>query len=110
MFKFVLSLVLVLLISNYVNATGSSLSVANSYNGTVCEEGVCTMIQMPYRFLGRSGLKVSVLSYGNWVTFANQVTQEDDAFSLMKTAYLVRPFNKVSFILNFFLISFSRVE
>ena len=28
---------------------------------------------MPYRRLGRSGLKVSVLSFGSWVTFGNQV-------------------------------------
>ena len=30
------------------------------------------MTAMPYRRLGRSGLKVSVLSFGSWVTFANQ--------------------------------------
>ena len=28
---------------------------------------------MPYRRLGRSGLKVSVLSFGSWVTFGNQL-------------------------------------
>jgi voltage-dependent potassium channel beta subunit len=28
---------------------------------------------MEYRFLGRSGLKVSELSFGSWVTFGNQV-------------------------------------
>jgi aryl-alcohol dehydrogenase-like predicted oxidoreductase len=28
---------------------------------------------MEYRHLGRSGLKVSVLSFGSWVTFSNQV-------------------------------------
>jgi len=41
---------------------------------------------MEYRLLGRSGLKVSVLSYGAWVTFGNQ-TSEDDAFKCMKEAY-----------------------
>ena len=30
------------------------------------------MATMQYRRLGRSGLKVSVLSFGSWVTFANQ--------------------------------------
>ena len=30
-------------------------------------------LEMPYRRLGRSGLKVSVLSLGSWVTFKNQV-------------------------------------
>ncbi len=29
------------------------------------------MAEMEYRRLGRSGLKVSVLSFGSWVTFAN---------------------------------------
>ncbi len=28
---------------------------------------------MEYRRLGRSGLQVSVLSYGSWVTYANQI-------------------------------------
>ncbi len=31
---------------------------------------------MEYRRLGRSGLKVSVLSYGTWVTFGNQVDEK----------------------------------
>ena len=31
------------------------------------------MTDMPYRRLGRSGLKVSVLSFGSWVTFGEQV-------------------------------------
>src|SRR4249919_2471185 len=30
-------------------------------------------MDMPYRRLGRSGLKVSALSYGSWVTFGNQL-------------------------------------
>ena len=29
--------------------------------------------KMTYRRLGRSGLKVSVLSFGSWVTFDNQL-------------------------------------
>ena len=31
------------------------------------------MTDMPYRRLGRSGLKVSVLSFGSWVTFGTQM-------------------------------------
>src|SRR3954449_2076530 len=31
------------------------------------------MADMEYRRLGRSGLKVSVLSFGSWVTFGTQV-------------------------------------
>ena len=30
-------------------------------------------MKMPYRRLGRSGLQVSVLSFGSWVTFGTQV-------------------------------------
>lgn len=40
---------------------------------------------MEYRFLGRSGLQVSTLSFGAWVTFGDQVG-EDVAFDLMKAA------------------------
>ena len=41
---------------------------------------------MEYRKLGKSGLSVSVLSYGSWVTFKNQV---DDSLAVkcLKTAY-----------------------
>jgi voltage-dependent potassium channel beta subunit len=41
---------------------------------------------MEYRFLGRSGLKVSALSFGSWVTFGEQV-DEDLATECMKEAY-----------------------
>lgn len=41
---------------------------------------------MPYTTLGRSGLRVSRLSYGAWVTFGNQI-QVDEAYELMKLAY-----------------------
>jgi voltage-dependent potassium channel beta subunit len=41
---------------------------------------------MFYRKLGRSGLKVSVLSFGSWVTFGNQVDFET-AKSCMHLAY-----------------------
>jgi len=41
---------------------------------------------MEYRFLGRSGLKVSALSFGSWVTFGDQI-DEDAAFDSMKEAY-----------------------
>jgi len=39
-----------------------------------------------YRLLGRSGLRVSALSYGSWVTFGEQVG-EDAASACMKAAY-----------------------
>lgn len=41
---------------------------------------------MEYRFLGRSGLKVSALSFGSWVTFGDQI-DEDKAYESMKVAY-----------------------
>ncbi len=41
---------------------------------------------MEYRFLGRSGLKVSALSFGSWVTFGEQI-DEDAAYESMKAAY-----------------------
>ncbi|MFQ5669996.1 MAG: potassium channel beta subunit family protein [Acidobacteriota bacterium] len=41
---------------------------------------------MEYRRLGRSGLKLSALSYGSWVTFSFQL-DEDAAAACMKTAY-----------------------
>ena len=41
---------------------------------------------MDYRFLGRSGLKVSALSFGSWVTFGDQI-DEDVAYDSMKEAY-----------------------
>jgi len=41
---------------------------------------------MEYRYLGRSGLRVSVLSLGSWVTFHNQV-DIDSAVKMMATAY-----------------------
>jgi voltage-dependent potassium channel beta subunit len=41
---------------------------------------------MEYRYLGNSGLQVSVLSYGAWVTFGSQL-DEDGARRLMKMAF-----------------------
>jgi len=41
---------------------------------------------MEYRNLGKSGLKVSELSFGSWVTFGKQV-DIDLAVSMMKKAY-----------------------
>ena len=41
---------------------------------------------MQYRNLGKSGLKVSCLSFGSWVTFVNQLT-ESTALTCMSIAY-----------------------
>ncbi len=41
---------------------------------------------MEYRHLGSSGLKVSTLSFGAWVTFGDQIG-EDTAQACMKSAY-----------------------
>ncbi len=42
--------------------------------------------KMPYRRLGKSGLKVSALSFGSWVTFGSQMGEEI-ARDCMKIAY-----------------------
>lgn len=41
---------------------------------------------MKYRHLGRSGLEVSELSFGSWVSFHNQLG-EDQAFECLQAAY-----------------------
>ena len=41
---------------------------------------------MEYRALGRSGLKVSALSFGSWVTFGDQM-DEDLAAAAMAEAF-----------------------
>lgn len=41
---------------------------------------------MEYRFLGKTGLKLSALSFGSWVTFGDQVN-EDIAYACMKEAH-----------------------
>ncbi|MEM6734410.1 MAG: aldo/keto reductase, partial [Myxococcota bacterium] len=41
---------------------------------------------MQYRYLGRSGLKVSALSFGSWVTFDNQL-DVDRAHACMRSAF-----------------------
>ena len=41
---------------------------------------------MEYRYLGRSGVQVSALSYGSWITFHNQV-DIDAAVKSLQTAY-----------------------
>lgn len=43
-------------------------------------------MNMPYRRLGKSGLKVSALSFGAWVTFGNQI-DNTAATQLLHTAY-----------------------
>jgi voltage-dependent potassium channel beta subunit len=42
--------------------------------------------KMVYRRLGRSGLKVSVFSFGSWVSFDNQM-KDDAAMECMQTAF-----------------------
>ncbi|KAH8599363.1 putative voltage-gated K channel beta subunit [Bisporella sp. PMI_857] len=42
--------------------------------------------KMEYRFLGRSGLKVSAISLGGWLTYGGHV-ENDNTFACMKAAY-----------------------
>ena len=64
--------------------------------------------EMEYRRLGKSGLKVSVFSFGSWVTFSNQLN-EKSATELMVYAYdnginffdnADRMWNRLSFLPN----------
>ena len=41
---------------------------------------------MEYRQLGRSGMKVSLLSFGSWITFGSQI-QEREAVECLTAAY-----------------------
>ncbi|CRK29784.1 hypothetical protein BN1723_003649 [Verticillium longisporum] len=41
---------------------------------------------MEYRFLGRSGLQVSAISLGGWLTYGGHVDKEG-TFKCMKAAY-----------------------
>lgn len=43
-------------------------------------------MSMPYRRLGRSGLELSALSFGSWVTFGTQM-KVDEAAACMRRAY-----------------------
>lgn len=44
------------------------------------------LIPMEYRYLGRSGLRVSAISFGAWVTWGASIS-DDEAFACMKAAY-----------------------
>ncbi|KAL7266055.1 hypothetical protein RUND412_011413 [Rhizina undulata] len=48
--------------------------------------GSASLPEMEYRFLGRSGLKVSALSLGGWLTYGGHVDNEN-TFACMKAAY-----------------------
>jgi len=41
---------------------------------------------MEYRYLGKSGLKISALSFGAWVTIGGQIG-EDTSYECMTAAY-----------------------
>ena len=52
----------------------------------VAVQRMTRMTQMEYRRLGRTGIKVSVLSFGSWVTFDTQM-KDDLAMECMQAAH-----------------------
>ena len=47
-------------------------------------------MEMEYRRLGHSGLQVSVLSFGSWVTFANQVDTDPVSYTHLTLPTILR--------------------
>ena len=71
-----------------LDSSDRSNSCASHWRGSARTRhaGTVGRMDMPYRRLGRSGLQVSALSFGSWVTFANQL-DDDLAFDCMTAAY-----------------------
>jgi voltage-dependent potassium channel beta subunit len=61
--------------------------VDDEFRGRGREGGTMTSQAMPYRRLGRSGLKVSALSLGGWTTFGASVTDEVTTRTLLLQAF-----------------------
>jgi voltage-dependent potassium channel beta subunit len=64
---------------------GYQIQLGRCYHGSFVTGGIMPQ-KMPYRRLGRSGLKLSLFSYGSWVTFGAQMDVEEAA-ACMRTAY-----------------------
>ena len=65
----------------------AAMAAAAAAAASVGADGAATAPPpMPMQTLGRSGLVVSRLSFGSWVTFSFQVG-ENDAYTLMKAAF-----------------------
>lgn len=62
------------------------MSFINGYNAIIALWFKITIKIMEYRRLGNSGLQVSALSFGSWLTFGKQI-QDGTAEELMKMAY-----------------------
>ena len=61
---------------------GSSVGRSGAPGGvpfmrTPCHNGGVASLDMEFRHLGRSGLKISAISYGNWITHGSQVGDQD---------------------------------
>lgn len=50
-----------------------------------CSQGGATLVDMEYRRLGRSGMYISEITYGNWITHGSQV-EEDAAKKCVRAA------------------------
>ena len=69
------------------NASHKTLKNPHSPKGWIPRGHTCNLLcDMEYRHLGRTGLKVSTLSYGAWVSFHNQLDVRN-AKEIMKLCF-----------------------
>jgi len=65
----------------------AAIAIIHASLAITCERGVCAnSTSMKYRPMGRTGLLVSELSFGAWITFGAQIG-EDTVTDMMRVAY-----------------------
>ena len=69
-----------------VGMNRTSLFIRNLYQLFICAKGRYIEC-MEYRNLGRSGLKVSEISLGGWVTFGHSVNDQQVVRDIVLKAY-----------------------
>lgn len=57
--------------------------------GTLCFNMVAK--NMIYRFMGKTGLKISVIGFGNWVNNVKETEEQEEAtYQCMKVYFLIK--------------------